>query len=563
MAVNLSPVGGVAAQFFTNTGAVLTGGKLYTYLAGTTTPTPTYTTSAGNVARTNPIVLDAAGRVPSGGEIWITDGITYKFVLTDSNDVLIGTYDNVPSQSNTDASLVSYTPAGTGAVATNVQTKLRQTCNAADYGFATTNTGAQNATALTNAFNAADIVQMSAGTYTINPFNIPENKSLVGQGSTNTFLQTSTSGNAITFDGAYNTQLHGFTLNQTGIVQGTGLYLLDQYFVTMIDVTTNGFEYGLRAIQALYHYIRECKFEGGTYGAHYGGTGTVWNVDWFNNVLTFENCRFNANTAIGTYIKGCEVVFIDCDWSGMSPNGAIGLKVEGVSQGYPAHGIQIIQPYAEVTDIVFSFSYAFVEINGGFVQGGGISTTATSIIDVTNYSTVFWKGRPRDSDYWDFGYRVTNNSSLTFDVGFTQSVRTANTVDGTSAVNYVVTEVTPGTTAAAVASYNVAGLKRNYTDGVSSVPPFTPTFTGVLTDRFGTHVFMLSAVGYDAAAAQLIGAQALVTIYNDGTTKRASLNSIATTLFTWSSISTDGTITFQHSATNSTLITFNATKLNA
>ena len=38
MAVFLSPVGGVAAQFFTNTGAVLTGGKLYTYAAGTTTP---------------------------------------------------------------------------------------------------------------------------------------------------------------------------------------------------------------------------------------------------------------------------------------------------------------------------------------------------------------------------------------------------------------------------------------------------------------------------------------------------------------------------------------------
>jgi len=94
MAVFLSPVGGVAAQFFTNTGAVLTGGKLYTYAAGTTTPLTSYTTSAGNVARTNPIVLDAAGRVPSGGEIWITSA-SYKFVLTDSTDVLIATYDNL------------------------------------------------------------------------------------------------------------------------------------------------------------------------------------------------------------------------------------------------------------------------------------------------------------------------------------------------------------------------------------------------------------------------------------------------------------------------------------
>jgi hypothetical protein len=94
MAVFLSPVGGAAAQFFTNTGSVLTGGKLYTYAAGTTTPLVSYTTNAGNVARTNPIVLDAAGRVPSGGEIWITSA-AYKFVLTDSTDVLIATYDNL------------------------------------------------------------------------------------------------------------------------------------------------------------------------------------------------------------------------------------------------------------------------------------------------------------------------------------------------------------------------------------------------------------------------------------------------------------------------------------
>jgi hypothetical protein len=94
MAVFLSPVGGAAAQFFTNSGAVLTGGKLYTYAAGTTTPLTSYTTSAGNVARTNPIVLDAAGRVPSGGEVWIT-AASYKFVLTDSTDVLIATYDNL------------------------------------------------------------------------------------------------------------------------------------------------------------------------------------------------------------------------------------------------------------------------------------------------------------------------------------------------------------------------------------------------------------------------------------------------------------------------------------
>ena len=95
MAVNLSPVGGVAAQFFDNSGNVLTGGKIYTYLAGTTTPAIAYTTSSGFIAWSNPIVLDASGRVSGSGEIWLTDGLQYKFVLKDTNDVLIATYDNI------------------------------------------------------------------------------------------------------------------------------------------------------------------------------------------------------------------------------------------------------------------------------------------------------------------------------------------------------------------------------------------------------------------------------------------------------------------------------------
>jgi len=110
--VYLSPVGGVAAQFFTNTGSVLTGGKLYSYEAGTTTPQTTYTTNSGNVARTNPIILDAAGRVPDGGEIWITSQ-PYKFVLKDSNDVLIATYDNIVAAGSNSYTIQNFTGDGT------------------------------------------------------------------------------------------------------------------------------------------------------------------------------------------------------------------------------------------------------------------------------------------------------------------------------------------------------------------------------------------------------------------------------------------------------------------
>jgi hypothetical protein len=115
MAVNLSAFGGVGWQFFDNNGIPLAGGKIFTYAAGTVTPQATYTTSAGNAAHTNPIILDAGGRVPSS-EIWLTEGVLYKFVLKTSTDVQLLSADNV-SGINDFRSLapVIYNATGTGS----------------------------------------------------------------------------------------------------------------------------------------------------------------------------------------------------------------------------------------------------------------------------------------------------------------------------------------------------------------------------------------------------------------------------------------------------------------
>lgn len=94
MSVDLSPIGGAGAQFFDNNGVPLAGGKLYTYAAGTTTPKASYTSASGNVAHSNPIILDSSGRVP-GGEIWLTTGDAYKFVLETPTGILLGTWDNI------------------------------------------------------------------------------------------------------------------------------------------------------------------------------------------------------------------------------------------------------------------------------------------------------------------------------------------------------------------------------------------------------------------------------------------------------------------------------------
>ncbi len=131
MTVVLSPMGGVAAQFFNNNGVPLSGGKIYTYEAGTTTPATTYTSSSGTTAHTNPIVLNSAGRV-STGEIWLIGTLYYKFALYDANNVLIATYDNIPPFG--DAFQVIYTPPFTDSVSTTVGAKLEQTVSVKDFG---------------------------------------------------------------------------------------------------------------------------------------------------------------------------------------------------------------------------------------------------------------------------------------------------------------------------------------------------------------------------------------------------------------------------------------------
>ena len=93
MAVILSPLAGAGWQFFDNNGDPLTGGLIYTYAAGTTTPEATYTDNTGAVANTNPIVLDAAGRPAS--EVWLTVGVNYKFIIKTSTGTTLGTYDNI------------------------------------------------------------------------------------------------------------------------------------------------------------------------------------------------------------------------------------------------------------------------------------------------------------------------------------------------------------------------------------------------------------------------------------------------------------------------------------
>lgn len=96
MSLQLLPV--LRQRYFDTNGAPLAGGKLYSYIAGTSTPSATYQDESGFTPNSNPIILDADGYA----NVWISvGGGFYKFVLNDVNDVTQWTVDNVSVSSST------------------------------------------------------------------------------------------------------------------------------------------------------------------------------------------------------------------------------------------------------------------------------------------------------------------------------------------------------------------------------------------------------------------------------------------------------------------------------
>jgi len=70
-------------------GNPLVGGKVYSYLAGTSTPIALYQDSSGSVAHANPLILDAVGRKLAYGDN------AYKLEIRSASDAVLYTYDNI------------------------------------------------------------------------------------------------------------------------------------------------------------------------------------------------------------------------------------------------------------------------------------------------------------------------------------------------------------------------------------------------------------------------------------------------------------------------------------
>lgn len=115
MALFLAPV--CNDQTFDANGDPLVGGQIETYRAGSSTPAATYTTTTGGTSQSNPIILNSLG-YPTAGPIWLTGGVSYKFIIKNAAGSTLRTIDDISGVN--DASVSQSEWVGSGFVPTYI-----------------------------------------------------------------------------------------------------------------------------------------------------------------------------------------------------------------------------------------------------------------------------------------------------------------------------------------------------------------------------------------------------------------------------------------------------------
>jgi hypothetical protein len=317
-------------QFFDANGNPLVGGKLYSYAAGTTTPLATYTGNTTTTANTNPVILNSRGEAG----VWLSSSY-YKLKLTDSNDVEIWTVDNVGGfatmadltaaiaaltaslASSSGSSMIGFIQAGTSAVATTAQTKMRETISVKDFG-AVGDDAADDTTKIQAAINYANTV---GGDVYFPPgvYRITNGLTINNSGDVSARIKASLYG-----DSSASVLIRGMpgTYDMLTITGGTGagaeshqvirglFFVKEDYvgfcvggdnlaFLSLEDVCCYNGEYAFYATDVLSSVFYNCIFR----QAKIGMRAEYTNFS-YPNALTMVGCVIGNNQDAGIWIVG-------------------------------------------------------------------------------------------------------------------------------------------------------------------------------------------------------------------------------------------------------------------
>jgi hypothetical protein len=250
-------------------------------------------------------------RAGTPAQIYV-DAVNFSILVQDSTGSMVYNFPKGTGISP-DASGIQYTPAGTGAVATTVQAKLRESVSVKDFG-AVGDGVTDDTVAIQAALNVTGTVFIQPGTYKISSSLVVKNYThLIGAGQYNTFLQYTGTGDAIQINNPINSStasyitLEHFAVNYIGTPAAGKACIADtgSTFLHINHVSTYGGKYGLILDQTEVSFVTKCTFNYSVVANLWitnGADRSVGALPLFTNRITIKDNNFNQATGVtGTY----------------------------------------------------------------------------------------------------------------------------------------------------------------------------------------------------------------------------------------------------------------------
>jgi len=293
-------------QFFDNNGNPLVGGQVFTYAAGTSTPQATYTTQAGTVPNTNPVILDSRGEAG----IWLNGALFYDITLKTSTGELIYTVEKVGAdtsavalsalQASSGASLVGFNVMQAYAAGT-VQAALQDTgVSIKNFPYLAYGDGVTDDTvAIQNCINDGHrSILIPTGDFRYSTLTVDHEVTFHGLGQLSKLASSSVTGNSITITCEEPVNFRDLTLG-TSVAKTAGAAIiytpaaLTQNNNSRIErVAFNSQFNSINFDRAAYWFVDSCNFQNN--GSQAGGVSIIVNnkTTADSGDSTIQNCGF-------------------------------------------------------------------------------------------------------------------------------------------------------------------------------------------------------------------------------------------------------------------------------
>jgi hypothetical protein len=267
------------------------------------------------------VSINGVTQVPNVDYILNGDILTFTTAPPQVASQILARYTEVFAEPNGDAANVRYVPAGSGAVATNVQAKLRETVSVKDFG-AVGDGVTDDTVAIQAAHNTGNLIFYPTGTYLFTSDISITSGGIVGEGITETILKSNdaTSDNLINYVGNYATNSNVPLFSNFKII---GNLAKTSGAALSVNPPTDETEY---------LYFTNVTFENVPTGIEFQ-RASLWKI---------TNCNFLAYTIAGVLVRNLNVadagdsVIIGCVFnnpfttgSGILQQSSGGLKVIG------------------------------------------------------------------------------------------------------------------------------------------------------------------------------------------------------------------------------------------